>query len=155
MSRVELYERIRKDSREGLSVRALAARYRVHRRTVREALVSATPSARKTPERESPALGPWSALIRSWLEADRKVPKKQRHTARRVWQRLVDEHGASVAESTVRAFVAEVNFELDNTLYAVTVPRRICRARRRSATSASSWPGSTGPWSVAGCSVCG
>ena len=35
MSRVELYERIRKDNREGLSVRALAAKHHVHRRTVR------------------------------------------------------------------------------------------------------------------------
>jgi transposase len=123
MSRVELYERIRKDSRAGLSIRALAGRYHVHRRTVRDALASATPSARKSAERESPALGPWRGLIRSWLEADRAVPKKQRHTARRVWQRLVDEHGATVAESTVRAFVAQVNFELENVLRAVTVPQ--------------------------------
>lgn len=46
MSRVELYERIRKDNRDdGLSIRALADRYHVHRRTVREALASATPPA--------------------------------------------------------------------------------------------------------------
>jgi len=124
MSRVELYERIRKDSRdEGLSIRALAAKHRVHRRTVREALASATPPGRKTPERVSPALGPFTTLIRAWLVADRDVPRKQRHTARRVWQRLVDEHGARVAESTVRAYVAQVHFELDNTLRIVTVPQ--------------------------------
>ncbi len=41
-----------------------------------------------------------------------RPPVKQRHTARRVWQRLVDEHDATVAESTVRAFVAEVKREL-------------------------------------------
>ena len=124
MSRVELYERIRKDSREeGLSVRALAAKHHVHRRTVRDALGSATPAGRKTPERVSPALGPWMMLIRSWLVADRDAPRKQRHTARRVWQRLVSEYGAQVAESTVRAFVAQVNFELDNTLRVVTVPQ--------------------------------
>jgi lambda repressor-like predicted transcriptional regulator len=52
MSRVELYERIRKDNREeGLSIRALAAKHRVHRRTVREALASAVPPGRKSPER--------------------------------------------------------------------------------------------------------
>ena len=50
MSRVELYERIRIDSREeGLSIRALADRHHVHRRNVREALASATPPERKTP----------------------------------------------------------------------------------------------------------
>jgi transposase len=124
MSRVELYERIRKDSRdEGLSIRGLAQKHRVHRRTVREALASAAPLERKSPERESPALGPWMMLIRAWLVADREVPPKQRHTARRVWQRLVAEYGAVVAESTVRAYVAQVNFELDNLRFAVTVPQ--------------------------------
>ena len=124
MSRVELYERIRRDSREeGLSVRALATRHHVHRRNVREALASATPPGRKTPVRESTALGPWTQIIRAWLTADRQAPRKQRHTARRVWQRLVAEYGATVSESTVRAYVALVNFELDNTLAVVTVPQ--------------------------------
>jgi hypothetical protein len=82
---VELYERIRRDSREGLSVRALAGKHRVHRRTVREALSSAVPPGRKTPERVSPVLGRWEPVIRAWLVADRGVPRKQRHTARRVW----------------------------------------------------------------------
>lgn len=124
MSRVELYERIRKDSRdEGLSVRALAAKHHVHRRNVREALVSAVPPERKVPVRDAPVLGPWMMLVRAWLVADRSAPRKQRHTARRVYQRLVAEHSATVAESTVRAFVAEVNFELDNTLGVVCVPQ--------------------------------
>jgi transposase len=124
MSRVELFERIRKDNREdGLSIRALAARYRVHRRTVRQALASAVPPDRKAAERDSPALGPYKGLIRAWLVADRELPRKQRHTARRVWRRLVDDYRATVAESTVRAFVAEVHYELDNTLRVVTVPQ--------------------------------
>ena len=121
---MELYERIRRDNRdEGLGVRALAARHHVHRRTVREALASATPPGRKVPEREAPALGPWTMLIRAWLVADRDAPRKQRHTARRVHQRLVAEYGADLAESTVRAYVARVNFELYNTLRVVTVPQ--------------------------------
>ena len=120
---MELYERIRKDNREGLSIRALADKHRVHRRTVRQALASAVPPERKSAERVSPALGPWTTIIRAWLVADRDLPRKQRHTARRVWQRLVAEYGAGVAESTVRGYVAQVNFELDNTLFTVTVPQ--------------------------------
>ncbi len=124
MSRVELYERIRRDNRqEGLGIRALAARHHVHRRTVREALSAAVPPGRKVPVRDAPAMGQWATLIRAWLLADRDVPRKQRHTARRVHQRLVAEYGARVAESTVRAFVAQVQFELDNTLRLVTVPQ--------------------------------
>jgi hypothetical protein len=66
-------------------------------------------------------LGPYKSIIREWLTADLDVPRKQRHTARRVWQRLVAEHGARVAEPTVRAFVAEVKVELAGTAGDVTV----------------------------------
>ena len=48
------------------------------------------------------SLGPHQATIRAWLVADLSAPRKQRHTARRIWQRLVDERGATVAEATVR-----------------------------------------------------
>jgi transposase len=110
---VELFERIRRDHRdEGLSVRALAERYHVHRRTVRAALANATPPVRKTPVRDSPVMGPYAQTVRGWLEDDQKAPRKQRHTARRVWQRLVAEEGAQVAESTVRAFVARTRAEM-------------------------------------------
>jgi transposase len=113
-SRVELFEQIRRDREfEGLSVRALAEKYRVHRRTVRQALESAVPPARKRAAgRPAPALGPYRALIDSWIEADRRAPRKQRHTARRMWRRLVDEHGAVVAERTVREYVAARRREL-------------------------------------------
>lgn len=74
-------------------------------------------------ERESPALGPFKEVIRGWLQADLddKVPVKQRHTARRVWQRLVEEHHAQVSESSVRGFVAKVKAELTNVAGQVTV----------------------------------
>ena len=51
---------------------------------------------------------PWKPVIDGWLAEDKEAPRKQRHTARRVWQRLVEEHDAEVGESTVRRYVAEV-----------------------------------------------
>ena len=112
MSKVELFERIRREHDAGVSIRELARRYRVHRRMVRQAIGNAVPPARKTPERASPAMGPYAEIVRGWLRADLAAPRKQRHTARRVWQRLVGEYGAQLAESTVRTFVARVRVEL-------------------------------------------
>jgi transposase len=110
---VELFETIRRDHRlKDLSVRELARLHKVHRRTVRQALASAEPPGFDLSTRKAPVLGPWHDIIREWLIADKDEHKKQRHTARRVWQRLVDEHGAQVAESTVRAFVAQVRAEI-------------------------------------------
>jgi len=113
-SRVELFETIRRDRRlEGLSIRELAARHGVHRRAVRQALADAVPLPRRAyPRRARPAIDPWTEVIDGWLLADGSVPRKQRHTARRVWQRLVAEHGATVAEVTVSRYVARRRVEL-------------------------------------------
>jgi transposase len=124
-SRVELFEQIRRDWRAGgSSIRELAVRHHVHRRTVRQAVASAVPPPRKAyPPRPRPALGPYTQVIDAWLVADREVPRKQRHTARRIWQRLVAEHGASVAEVTVSRYVARRRAELGLEQVQVMVPQ--------------------------------
>jgi transposase len=124
-SRVELFEQIRRDWRAGgSSIRELAVRHHVHRRTVRQALASAVPPPRRAyPPRPRPAIGPYAAIIDEWLLADRDVPRKQRHTARRIWQRLVAEHGATLAEVTVSRHVARRRVELGLDKVQVTVPQ--------------------------------
>ena len=123
-SRVELFEQIRRDhDREGLSIRQLARRHGVHRRTVRQALSSALPPPRKLPvARPAPRLGPYRALIDSWLLADLEAPRKQRHTAKRIWERLRDEYGADVAPRAVREYVAARKRELGLGVGEVCVP---------------------------------
>jgi transposase len=124
-SRVELFEQIRRDWRAAeVSIRELAVRHHVHRRTVRQALTSAVPPPRKAySQRPRPALDPYAQVIDEWLLADREVPRKQRHTARRVWQRLVAEHGATVAEVTVSRYVARRRAELGLDTIEVMVPQ--------------------------------
>jgi transposase len=104
---VELFAAIRRDARvEDCSIRELAGRHHVHRRTVRQALASAMPPPRKTPTRISPRLEPFKSLIDDMLHSDLDAPKKQRHTARRMLARLVDEHGVKdLSYSTVRDYV--------------------------------------------------
>ena len=116
-SKVVLFEQIRRDSRvEGLSVRGLAKRHGVHRRTVRQALTSAVPP---TPARrvwQKTKVTAFTAAIDEMLRADLAAPRKQRHTAVRILARLVEEHGATeLTYGTVRAYVAgrraEINAE--------------------------------------------
>ena len=125
MSRVELFERIRRDHEvEEASIRELAKRYQVHRRTVRQALADAQPPERKAPERDRPVLGGYEETIRDWLRADEAAPAKQRHTAKRVWQRLEEEHDAVLSYSTVRDFVRQARLELAaEKLPEVSVPQ--------------------------------
>ena len=104
---MEQFAAIRRAHRmDGLSIRALADKHHVHRRTVRQALESSIPPARKTPQRIAPRLEPFKTAIDEMLRSDVEAPKKQRHTARRILARLVDEHGAvGLSYSTVRDHV--------------------------------------------------
>lgn len=107
MTKVELFEAIRRDKHvHGKSKREIARMRGVHRRTVRQALKSASPPPRKRTEREPPILTPsMRRQIDTWLEKDQEAPRKQRHTARRIWQRLRAELEFTGAESTVRRYV--------------------------------------------------
>jgi hypothetical protein len=114
-SRVELFARIRRDARiEGLSIRALAVRHEVHRRTVRQALDSAAPPERKPRQGVSWRPEPFKTAIDAMLVEDTTAPRKQRHTARRILARLIEEHGAQeLSYSTVRDYVRVRRAQID------------------------------------------
>jgi transposase len=80
---------------------------------VREALASAVPRDRKVPFRAKPKLGPVIPFIESILEGDRRAPRKQRHTAHRIWCRIREEMPeVAVGECTVRHYVHQRKIEL-------------------------------------------
>ncbi|WP_329265924.1 hypothetical protein OG223_08965 [Streptomyces sp. NBC_01478] len=89
-----LSREIRRDSRtEKLSIHELSRHYGVHRRLVREALTSPWPAPRKPMPPRPSVIDPYKYLIDAILRADLDAPRKQRHTAKRVFDRLVDEQG--------------------------------------------------------------
>lgn len=95
---------------EEKSVRAIARELRHGRRVIREAIAGAAPRPRRyrlTRRKPRPVLDAVVAVIDGWLEADRAAPRKQRHTAKRVYDRLVAEHGYTGCESGVRRYVRE------------------------------------------------
>ncbi len=104
---MELYEQIRREYEFGAgSIIGVAQKLGVHRRTVREAVRSALPARRKKTVRPHLKIAPATAFIDAVLEADRKAPRKQRHTAKRIWERIrLEVPGCTAAERTVRQYV--------------------------------------------------
>jgi len=91
---------------EGKSIRQIARERHHDRRTVRAAIRDAGPSRYKLTEpRSRPVLGPYVAIIDECLAKDQLSPPKQHHTSRRIYHRLVEEHGYTGGESTVRDYV--------------------------------------------------
>ena len=122
---MELFEEIRREYRFGVgTIQGVAKKLNTHRRMVRQALASAIPPERKTPARSSPKLGPVREFIDGILQSDREAPRKQRHTAHRIWQRIGQEHPeARVAEATVRRYVRRRKQELGVAARETFVPQ--------------------------------
>jgi hypothetical protein len=95
----EKYAAIRGDAEDGMSKRAIERKQHVGRRTIIKALASADPSERKKIHREPAALDGLHHHIDAMLEASPQISTAV------IWQRLADEHGATVAYPTLRAYV--------------------------------------------------
>ena len=109
MYKVEVYLRVRRAVMvEGMSIREAAREFGLHRDTVRKMLAYSVPPGyrRQTPPRR-PKLEAYSGVIDQILEKDHSVPKKQRHTAKRIFERLRDEYGFGGGYTTVKDYVRE------------------------------------------------
>ena len=127
-SRVDLYAAIRRDARTGMSNRALQRKHGVGYRTVAAALESAWPKPRQTQPKRSSRLDQYQGVIDDWLRDDLDAPRKQRHTAKRVFDRLLDEHrAADVSYWMVREYVAtrrrEIRIEAGREPAATYIPQ--------------------------------
>ena len=93
----------KKHINQGWSIRKIARCLGISRTTVRKALKSAqAPRYELAQPRPAPVMDAVADVVMAWIKADEDAPPKQRHTARRIYVRLVEEYGFCGAESTVR-----------------------------------------------------
>ena len=104
---MELYSRVRRAVLvEGRSQRAVALEFGVSRDSVRKMLrYSVPPGYQRQQPAKRPSLGPWIGVIDAILEEDKIRPAKQRHTAKRILDRLRDEHGFTGGYTIVKDYV--------------------------------------------------
>jgi transposase len=107
MKVVELYGRVRHAVRiEGLSNREAARRFGIDPRTVAKMLVfSVPPGYRRSVPAKRPKLDPFIGIIEQILEDDKSRPAKQRHTSKRIFERVRDEHGYAGGLTIVKDYV--------------------------------------------------
>ena len=106
---VDVYLRVRRAVMvEGRSIREAARVFGLHRDTVRKMLeYSVPPGYRRQSTPKRPRLEPFTGIIDRILEDDLRLPRKQRHTAKRIFERLRDEYGFGGGYTTVKDYVRE------------------------------------------------
>ena len=109
MFQVDVYLRVRRGVMvEGMSIREASRVFGLHRDTVRKMLAySVPPGYRRQTSPRRPKLEPYTGVIDRILDDDHHVPRKQRHTAKRTFERLRDEYGFGGGYTTVKDYVRE------------------------------------------------
>lgn len=104
---MELYRKVRHAYfRDGMSKRAIARHFGISRDSVDKMIVfSVPPGYRRTAPIQHPKLDGFTGIIDQWLLEDRERPRKQRHTAKRIFERLRDEHGFSGGYTIIKDHV--------------------------------------------------
>jgi transposase len=104
--KVDQYEYIRTAHRVyGKSIHEIQKETGHSRATIRKVLRGEYQEHQQRDRQSYPVLGPHRERIEEWLKEDREQPVKQRHTARRVYSRLVTEYGYQGSEEAVRRYV--------------------------------------------------
>jgi transposase len=110
---MDQYEYIRTAQRVyGKGIRQIMRETGHDRKTIRKVLSGEYCGYSKREKQPYPALGEFLEVIDGWLEEDKKAQRKQRHTAARIYRRLVNEHGFAGSESTVRQYVRHAKVRL-------------------------------------------
>ena len=107
--KVEVYARVRRAVQvDGMSVRQAAREFGLSRKTIRKMLAySAPPGYQRKKPVARPKLGPWLGVVDEILEHDESQPKKQRHTAKRIYDRLKEEHLFTGGYTIVKDYVRD------------------------------------------------
>ncbi len=113
MLKVEQYDYIRTAHRVyGKTIKQIARETGHSKNTIKKVLRGEYMGYSTRVEQPYPVLGPYLKVIDQWLEDDKKRPKKQRHTAVRIFSRLKQECGYQGSETTVRRYVREAKLRL-------------------------------------------
>ena len=126
------------------SIRQIAKETGHSRITIRKVLSGLEPKYRRNKEPGCAVMDAVGAVVERWLKDDLTEPRKQRHTAHRIYTRLLEEHEFTGAESTVRRWVREQKIRLGLKITEAVVPLDPEVAQEAEVDWGSAWVGMSG-----------